>query len=95
MIKRSNLFAALLDKVVLIMLFALFFNLVNCSLNVLKNIRAFIVLPLMFFMFSLSAQTPRKNSGANGLNSVSGAVISATDGKPIAGVSVSVADEKG
>ena len=70
MIKRSNLCAALLDKVVLIMLFALFFNLVNCSLNVLKNIRAFIVLALMFYMFSLSAQTPRKDSGANGFTKI-------------------------
>ncbi len=95
MIKRSNLCAALLDKVVLIMLFALFFNLVNCSLNVLKNIRAFIVLALMFFMFSLSAQTPRKDSGANGLLAVSGTVVSAMDDKPITGVSVSIADEKG
>ncbi|WP_343566616.1 TlpA disulfide reductase family protein [Sphingobacterium sp.] len=42
MIKTSKSFTALLDKVVLIMLFAL------------------------FSMFSLSAQTPRKDSGANG-----------------------------
>ncbi|WP_312190867.1 TonB-dependent receptor plug domain-containing protein, partial [Sphingobacterium sp.] len=46
-------------------------------------------------MFSLSAQTPRKDSGANGLLTVSGRVVSATDGKPIAGVSVALADEKG
>jgi len=101
------------------MLFALFFNLVNCSLNVLKNIRTFIVLALMcfnyiicslkvlknttmlftciavFYIFSLSAQTPRKDSGAEGLLNISGTVVSATDGKPIAGVSVAIADEKG
>ncbi len=78
MIKRDNLCAALLDKVVnipviqitfLVIVFLLVFqSYLSCFLKALKNIRAFIVLALMFHMFSLSAQTPRKDSGANGLN---------------------------
>ncbi|MGE8429623.1 MAG: TlpA family protein disulfide reductase [Sphingobacterium sp.] len=55
MIKISKSLTVLLDKVVLIMLFAL------C------------------FMFSLSAQTPRKDSGANGLNGL----IALNPGEPI------------
>ncbi len=105
MIKRANLYAALLDKVVnipviqitfLVIVFLLVFqSYLSCFLKALKNIRAFIVLALMFHMFSLSAQTPRKDSGANGLLTVSGTVISASDSQPIAGVSVSISDEKG
>ncbi|APU97857.1 hypothetical protein BV902_17235 [Sphingobacterium sp. B29] len=105
MIKLSKAFTALLDKVVnipvlqitlLVIVFLLVFqSYLTCFLKALKNIRAFIVLALMFHMFSLSAQTPRKDSGANGLLAVSGSVVSASDGKPIAGVSVSIADEKG
>ncbi|MCS3553153.1 MULTISPECIES: peroxiredoxin [unclassified Sphingobacterium] len=38
----------------------------NFSLTVLKNIRTYSLLVLMFHMFSLSAQTPRKDSGADG-----------------------------
>ncbi len=78
MIKRDNLCAALLDKVVnipviqitfLVIVFLLVFqSYLSCFLKALKNIRAFIVLALMFHMFSLSAQTPRKDSGADGLN---------------------------
>jgi thiol-disulfide isomerase/thioredoxin len=76
MIKRSKSFSALLDKVVnipviqitlLVILFILVFqSYLTCFLKALKNIRAFIVLALMFHMFSLSAQTPRKDSGADG-----------------------------
>jgi len=41
-------------------------------------------------MFSLSAQTPRKDSGANGPMDfvLQGTVISDADGKPLQGVSV-------
>jgi len=46
-------------------------------------------------MFSLSAQTPRKDSGADGLLSISGTVVSSIDGKPIQGVSIQVQSEKG
>jgi len=80
MIKRSNLFTALLDKVVnipviqitfLVIVFLLVFQFyLTCYLKALKNIRAFIVLALMFHMFSLSAQTPRKDSGADGLTKI-------------------------
>ncbi|WP_158655633.1 TonB-dependent receptor plug domain-containing protein, partial [Sphingobacterium sp. HMA12] len=46
-------------------------------------------------MFSLSAQTPRKDSGAEGPLTVSGTIVSVLDGKPIQGVSVRIEDEKG
>ncbi|MDR2273425.1 MAG: SusC/RagA family TonB-linked outer membrane protein [Sphingobacterium sp.] len=46
-------------------------------------------------MFSLSAQTPRRDSGAEGLLAVSGTVVSSIDGKPIQGVSIQVQGEKG
>lgn len=105
MIKRSNLCAALLDKVVnrpiiqitllVILYFLVFQSYLIFFLKALKNIRAFIVLALMFHMFSLSAQTLRKDSGADGLITISGTVVSASDGKPIQGVSVRIADEKG
>ncbi|WP_312746726.1 SusC/RagA family TonB-linked outer membrane protein [Sphingobacterium multivorum] len=105
MIKRSNLCTALLDKVVnipviqitllVIVFLSVFQSYLTCFLKALKNIRAFIVLALMFHMFSLSAQTPRKDSGANGLLKVSGTVLSASDDKPIAGVSARITDEKG
>ncbi|WP_312339339.1 SusC/RagA family TonB-linked outer membrane protein [Sphingobacterium sp.] len=80
MTKRANLCAALLDKVVNIPVIQITF---------------LVIVFLLVFMFSLSAQTPRKDSGANGLLTVSGTVVSASDRKPIAGVSVSIADEKG
>ncbi|WP_312194239.1 peroxiredoxin family protein [Sphingobacterium multivorum] len=77
MIKRSKSYTALLDKVVnipviqitlVVIVFLLVFqSYLTCFLKALKNIRAFIVLALMFHMFSLSAQTPRKDSGAEGL----------------------------
>jgi len=51
---------------VLLLLTALVFQYLYFSFKVLKNIRAFILLALMFHMFSLSAQTPRKDSGADG-----------------------------
>ncbi|MGJ1378225.1 SusC/RagA family TonB-linked outer membrane protein [Sphingobacterium multivorum] len=43
-------------------------------------------------MFSLSAQTPRKDSGANGPTDfiLQGTVISSIDGRPLQGVSVSI-----
>jgi len=80
MTKRANLYAALLDKVVNIPFIQITF---------------LVIVFLLVFMFSLSAQTPRKDSGADGLLTVSGTVVSASDRKPIAGVSVSIADEKG
>ncbi|MDQ1150344.1 TonB-linked SusC/RagA family outer membrane protein [Sphingobacterium zeae] len=80
MIKRSNLSTALLDKVVNIPVIQITF---------------LVIVFLLVSMFSLSAQTPRKDSGADGLLTVSGIVLSAMDGKPIAGVSVTIADEKG
>ncbi|UPZ37479.1 TlpA family protein disulfide reductase [Sphingobacterium sp. PCS056] len=46
----------------------LFFNLLDCVLTELKSIRTYSLLVLMFSMFSLSAQTPRKDSGADGLS---------------------------
>ncbi len=65
------------------------------SLRELLTIKTLIVIAIVFYMFSLSAQTPRKDSGANGLLKVSGTVVSDSDGKPIQGVSVRIADEKG
>ncbi|WP_346067390.1 SusC/RagA family TonB-linked outer membrane protein [Sphingobacterium siyangense] len=68
------------------------------SVKGMFSIRTILILFLMMFsfhMFSLSAQTPRKDSGAEGLLSVSGTVISSSDGKPILGVSVQVQGEKG
>jgi TonB-dependent SusC/RagA subfamily outer membrane receptor len=62
------------------------------------SIRTILILFLMMFsfhMFSLSAQTPRKDSGAEGLLAISGTVVSSTDGKPIQGVSIQVQGEKG
>ncbi|WP_146171067.1 TlpA family protein disulfide reductase [Sphingobacterium faecium] len=48
------------------LLVLLFFNLLDCVLTELKSIRTYSLLVLMFSMFSLSAQTPRKDSGADG-----------------------------
>jgi len=45
---------------------ALVFQSSNYSFKVLKSIRALALLALMVSMFSLSAQTPRKDSGADG-----------------------------
>ncbi|MNH99811.1 thiol-disulfide oxidoreductase [compost metagenome] len=42
----------------------------NFSFKALKSIRVLMVLALMVSMFSLSAQTPRKDSGADGLSPV-------------------------
>ncbi|AIM35485.1 hypothetical protein KO02_01525 [Sphingobacterium sp. ML3W] len=42
----------------------------NFSLTALKNIRTYFLLVLMFHMFSLSAQTPIKDSGADGKTKV-------------------------
>jgi len=49
---------------------ALVFKSSNFSFKALKSIRALMVLALMVSMFSLSAQTPRKDSGADGLSSL-------------------------
>ncbi len=38
----------------------------DISFNALKSIRTYSLLVLIFYMFSLSAQTPRKDSGADG-----------------------------
>lgn len=59
------------------------------------HIRAILILSLIVHMFSLLAQTPRKDSGAEGLLSISGTVVSSIDGKPIQGVSIRVEGEKG
>jgi len=48
----------------------MFFNLLDCVLTELKSIRTYSLLVLMVSMFSLSAQTPRKDSGADGLNKI-------------------------
>ena len=65
------------------------------SLRELLTIRILLVIAIAFHMFSLSALTPRKDSGANGPLTVSGTVVSASDGKSIQGVSVRITDEKG
>jgi len=49
---------------------ALVFQSSNFSFKALKSIRALMVSALMVSMFSLSAQTPRKDSGADGLSQV-------------------------
>jgi len=71
-------------------------NIINCFLKAIKNTQALLVLTYLFSMFSLSAQTPRKNSGADGLNNLilQGTVVSAIDGKPLQGVSVRVEAQK-
>lgn len=51
---------------VLLLLTALVFQYLYFSFKALKNIRAFILLALMFHMFSLSAQMPRRDNGADG-----------------------------
>ena len=76
MIKRSNLFTALLDKVVnipviqitlLVFVFLLVFqSYLTCFLKALKNTTMLFTCIAVFHMFSLSAQTPRKDSGADG-----------------------------
>ncbi|MGJ1237753.1 SusC/RagA family TonB-linked outer membrane protein [Sphingobacterium multivorum] len=65
------------------------------SLKVMFNIRAILILSLMVHMFSLSAQTPRKDSGAKGLLSISGTVVSSSDSKLIQGASIRIEGEKG
>lgn len=59
------------------------------------HIRAVLILPLMVHMFSLLAQTPRQDSGANVALSVSGTLVSAVDGKPVQDVSIRAVDDKG
>ena len=49
---------------------AMVFQSYNYSFKVLKSIRALALLALLVSMFSLSAQTPRKDSGADGLSSL-------------------------
>ncbi|WP_312364368.1 TonB-dependent receptor plug domain-containing protein [Sphingobacterium sp.] len=58
-------------------------------IQVLK-ITLLVILYLLVSMFSLSAQTPRKESEADGLSNfvLQGTVVSATDGKRLQGVSV-------
>jgi len=80
MTKQSKSLAALLDKVV---------NIPTIQITL------FVIVFLLLSMFSLSAQTPRKDSGADGLLSISGTVVSSTDGKPIQGVSSRAEGEKG
>ncbi|WP_433900436.1 SusC/RagA family TonB-linked outer membrane protein [Sphingobacterium puteale] len=76
-------------------LYFLVFNAIICLSKALKNKHALLILACLFHMFSLSAQTPRKDSGADGLLSISGIVVSSVDGKPIQGVSIRVEGEKG
>ncbi len=80
MTKQSKSLAALLDKVVNI----------PCI-----QITLFVIMFLLLSMFSLSAQTPRKDSGADGLLSISGTIVSVADGKQIQAVSIRVEGEKG
>ncbi|MGJ1323843.1 TlpA family protein disulfide reductase [Sphingobacterium faecium] len=47
-----------------------FRKLMGISFNALNSIRTYSLLVLMFYMFSLSAQTPRKDNGADGLNKI-------------------------
>ncbi|WP_341832424.1 SusC/RagA family TonB-linked outer membrane protein [Sphingobacterium thalpophilum] len=76
-------------------LYFLVFNAIICLSKALKNKHALLILACLFHMFSLSAQTPRKDSGAEGLLAISGTVVSSVDGKPIQGVSIRVEGEKG
>jgi TonB-linked outer membrane protein, SusC/RagA family len=76
-------------------LYFLVFNAIICLSKALKNKHALLILACLFHMFSLSAQTPRKDSGADGLLTISGTVVSSTDGKPIQGVSIRIEGEKG
>ncbi|WP_343559004.1 SusC/RagA family TonB-linked outer membrane protein [Sphingobacterium sp.] len=78
MTRHSKSLAALLDKVV---------NIPTIQIIL------FILILLLVSMFSLSAQTPRRDSGADGL-SVPGTVVSALDGKTIQGVSIQSLDSK-
>uniref|UniRef100_UPI002FDD7155 TonB-dependent receptor plug domain-containing protein n=1 Tax=Sphingobacterium multivorum TaxID=28454 RepID=UPI002FDD7155 len=75
-------------------LYFLVFNVIICLSKALKNKHALFMLACLFHMFSLSAQTPRKDSGAKGLLSISGTVVSSSDEKPIQGVSIQVQGEK-
>ncbi|WP_286831652.1 SusC/RagA family TonB-linked outer membrane protein [Sphingobacterium sp. UBA6308] len=75
-------------------LYFLVFNVIICFSKALKNKQALFILACLFHMFSLSAQTPRKDSGAEGLLSISGTVVSSSDEKPIQGVSIQVQGEK-
>lgn len=64
-------------------------------IQILK-ITVFVTLYFIVSMFSLSAQTPRKDSGADGLPQLylKGNVVSALDGKPIHGVTIKILDGK-
>ncbi|MCS4226411.1 SusC/RagA family TonB-linked outer membrane protein [Sphingobacterium sp. BIGb0165] len=61
------------------------------SLRELLILRTLLVIATVFHMFSLSAQTPRKDSGADGPNrhEITGLVVS-QDEKPLQGVSIRV-----
>ncbi|WP_343539647.1 SusC/RagA family TonB-linked outer membrane protein [Sphingobacterium thalpophilum] len=76
----SNLASALLDKVAHRSRFSLTSGL--------------LMMVFSFHMFSLSAQTPRKDSGADGSLVISGTIVSAVDGKPIEAVSVQAEGQK-
>ncbi|MGJ1379484.1 TlpA family protein disulfide reductase [Sphingobacterium siyangense] len=54
------------------MFLSLVFQSCKFSFKALNSIRALALLALMVSMFSLSAQTPRKNSGADGLDKIKG-----------------------
>jgi len=81
----------ILKITVLVILYLLVFqSYLICFLKALKNTTMLLTCIAVFHMFSLSAQTPRKDSGADGLYNLllQGTVVSATDGKPLQGVSV-------
>ena len=73
MTKQSKSLVALLDKVVNIPAIQIIF---------------FVIIFLLSSMFSLSAQTLRKDSGTNGSFSISGTVVSAVGSRPIQSVSI-------
>ncbi|CAM3584569.1 Thioredoxin domain-containing protein [Sphingobacterium prati] len=76
MLLKTFAFTALLDNTVyslviqmtkLIRISIIVFQYQSCFLKALQNLRAIFMLPLMFYMFSLSAQTPREDSGVGEL----------------------------
>ena len=83
----------ILKIIVLVTLYLLVFqSYLICFLKVLKNTTMLLTCIAVFHMFSLSAQTPRKDSEADGLTHflLQGTVLSATDGKPLQGVFIRV-----
>ncbi|MDF2514871.1 MAG: hypothetical protein K0R59_167 [Sphingobacterium sp.] len=71
----------------------LVFKPIICLLRTVTNKQALLIMVLIFHMFSLSAQTPRRDSGADGPLTITGTVVSAVGGKPLQGVSVRIESE--